>query len=58
MNQELKLGLGVSRAAFWALGILLGIFLILPLLVIVPTSWNAGQLVEIPPHGFSLQWYE
>jgi putative spermidine/putrescine transport system permease protein len=58
MNQELKLGLGYSKAAFWALGILLGIFLILPLLVIVPTSWNAGQLVEIPPHGFSLQWYE
>jgi putative spermidine/putrescine transport system permease protein len=58
MNEELKLGLGVSKAAFWALGILLGIFLILPLLVIVPTSWNAGQLIEIPPHGFSLQWYE
>lgn len=58
MNDELKLGLGYSKTAFWALGILLGIFLILPLLVIVPTSWNAGQLVEIPPHGFSLQWYE
>jgi putative spermidine/putrescine transport system permease protein len=58
LNQELKLGLGYSKAAFWALGILLGFFLILPLLVIVPTSWNAGQLVEIPPHGFSLQWYE
>jgi len=58
VNPELKLGLGYSKAAFWALGILLGLFLILPLLVIVPTSWNAGQLVEIPPHGFSLQWYE
>lgn len=58
MNPELKLGLGISRAAFVALGILLGIFLILPLLVIIPTSWTAGQLVEIPPHGFSLQWYE
>jgi putative spermidine/putrescine transport system permease protein len=58
MNEELKLGLGISRVAFWALGIILGIFLILPLLVIIPTSWNAGQLIEIPPHGFSLQWYE
>jgi putative spermidine/putrescine transport system permease protein len=58
VNQELKLGLGYSKAAFWALGILLGIFLILPLLIIVPTSWNAGQLVEFPPHGFSFQWYE
>jgi len=58
MNQELKLGLGISRGAFIVLGILLGIFLILPLLVIIPTSWTAGQLVEFPPHGFSFQWYE
>lgn len=58
MNKELKLGLGISRGAFVVLGILLGIFLILPLLVIVPTSWTAGQLVEFPPHGFSFQWYE
>ncbi len=58
MNPELKLGLGISRGAFWVLGIVLGIFLILPLLIIVPTSWNGGQLVEFPPHGFSFQWYE
>ncbi|HEY0277061.1 MAG TPA: ABC transporter permease [Solirubrobacterales bacterium] len=58
MNPELKLGLGISRGVFWALGIILGIFLILPLLIIVPTSWNGGQLVEFPPHGFSFQWYE
>lgn len=58
MNQELKLGLGISRVAFWGLGILLGIFLILPLLIVVPTSWTSGQLVEFPPHGFSFQWYE
>jgi putative spermidine/putrescine transport system permease protein len=58
VNHELKLGLGWSKAAFWALGILLGIFLILPLLIVVPTSWTSGQLVEFPPHGFSFQWYE
>ncbi len=58
MNPELKLGLGISRGVFWVLGIILGIFLILPLLIIVPTSWNGGQLVEFPPHGFSFQWYE
>jgi putative spermidine/putrescine transport system permease protein len=58
VNPELKLGLGISRGVFWVLGIILGIFLILPLLIIVPTSWNGGQLVEFPPHGFSFQWYE
>ena len=34
MNPELKLGLGISRGVFWVLGIILGIFLILPLLII------------------------
>jgi putative spermidine/putrescine transport system permease protein len=58
VNPELKLGLGISRGVFWVLGIVLGLFLILPLLIIVPTSWNGGQLVEFPPHGFSFQWYE
>jgi putative spermidine/putrescine transport system permease protein len=58
VNEELKHGLGISRVAFWALGIILGIFLILPLLIVVPTSWTSGQLVEFPPHGFSFQWYE
>lgn len=58
MNEELKHGLGISRVAFWALGIILGIFLVLPLLIVVPTSWTSGQLVEFPPHGFSFQWYE
>ncbi len=58
MNPELKLGLGISRGAFMVLGVLLGIFLILPLLIIIPTSWTGGQLVEFPPHGFSFQWYE
>jgi putative spermidine/putrescine transport system permease protein len=58
MNQELKLGLGLSRGVFMVLGVVLGLFLILPLLVIVPTSWTGGQLVEFPPHGFSFQWYE
>ncbi len=58
MNTELRMGLGLSRFAFTILGGLFAIFMILPLLVIVPTSWTAGALVEFPPEGFSLQWYE
>ena len=58
MNEELSKGLGLSRGAFVLLGVLFAIFMVLPLLVIVPTSWTAGQLVEFPPEGFSFQWYE
>ena len=58
MNPELRKGLGVSRGAFAVLGAIFAVFMVLPLLVIVPTSWTAGALVEFPPEGFSLQWYE
>ena len=57
MIPELRLGIGGSRWIFTILGIFTGIFLILPLIVIIPTSWTAGQLVQFPPQGFSLQWY-
>ncbi len=58
MRAELRAGLGFGRAPFLIMGALLAIFLLLPLLVIVPTSWTSGMLIEFPPRGFSLQWYD
>jgi len=58
MRAELRAGLGFGRLPFLALGALLAVFLLLPLLVIVPTSWTSGMLIEFPPRGFSLQWYD
>jgi putative spermidine/putrescine transport system permease protein len=58
MNRELRLGIGIGRGPFMVLGVILALFLILPLLVIIPTSWTAGQIVQFPPTGFSLQWYK
>jgi putative spermidine/putrescine transport system permease protein len=57
MIPELRLGLGRTRRPLVVLGVLTAFFLVLPLLVIIPTSWTSGQLVQFPPHGFSLQWY-
>lgn len=58
MNTELRAGLGLGRIPFVVLGILLALFLLLPMLVVVPTSWTSGALIEFPPVGFSTQWYE
>jgi putative spermidine/putrescine transport system permease protein len=58
MNTELRAGLGIGRIPFVALGLLLAVFLLLPMLVVVPTSWSSSALIEFPPVGFSLQWYE
>lgn len=58
MSEELRAGLGLGRLPFIALGVLLALFLLVPMLVVVPTSWTSGQLLEFPPVGFSTQWYE
>jgi putative spermidine/putrescine transport system permease protein len=34
------------------------VFLVLPILVIVPLAFSASPYLEFPPAGFSLQWYE
>jgi putative spermidine/putrescine transport system permease protein len=57
MISDLRTGLGLSRIPFVFLGVVLGVFLLIPLLIVVPTSWTAGQLLEFPPKGFSTQWY-
>ncbi|MCC7425820.1 MAG: ABC transporter permease [Alphaproteobacteria bacterium] len=33
-------------------------FLVLPILVVVPLSFTAGELLVLPAPGFSLRWYE
>ena len=56
-NEELRAGLGVATKPLLAVGVVIGLFMLVPLVVIVPTSWSAGQLLEFPPQGFSLKWY-
>lgn len=51
----------VEHAWFWThrtLCALVLLFLILPVLVIVPLSFNSGSFLVYPLQGFSLRWYE
>ncbi|CAE6959247.1 ABC transporter permease subunit [Paraburkholderia domus] len=44
----------VRKAFFW---LVIG-FLLIPELFLIPASFTAGEVVEFPPAGFSLRWYE
>jgi putative spermidine/putrescine transport system permease protein len=57
MNTEVKPALGWLRLPAVVTGALIGLFLLLPLAVLLSTSWTEGQFLEFPPKGFSLQWY-
>jgi putative spermidine/putrescine transport system permease protein len=34
------------------------LFLVLPVLIVVPLSFSAGEYLEFPPREYSLRWYE
>ncbi|RUV94697.1 ABC transporter permease subunit, partial [Mesorhizobium sp. M1A.F.Ca.IN.020.04.1.1] len=50
----------------WALGgkllrgfsLLVAVFLVSPILIIVPISFSSSRFLDFPPPGLSLQWYE
>jgi putative spermidine/putrescine transport system permease protein len=46
-----------SKALYIVAGLVL-LYLVLPILVVIPVSFSAGQYLSFPPPGFSLQWYE
>lgn len=48
----------LTRASLWIYTAAVAAFLVLPLIVIVPLSFSAGQYFVFPPPGLSLRWYE
>ena len=47
----------ILRSLTRALGVLVLLFLLLPLLAIIPLSFNSSPFLSYPLEGFSLQWY-
>jgi putative spermidine/putrescine transport system permease protein len=45
------------RLALVTLGVATVIFLVAPMLVVIPMSFTGAQILSWPPEGFSLQWY-
>ncbi len=46
---------GVATVVF---AVLVLVFLMAPLLIVVPVSFSDSTLLRFPPRGFSLRWYE
>jgi|1186.fasta_scaffold35409_2 putative spermidine/putrescine transport system permease protein len=46
-----------ARLALHVYGVLVGLFLLLPTLVVVPLSFTGRRSLAFPPIGFSTQWY-
>lgn len=51
-------GPGLGRALLVLLAALVAFYLVFPMLITIPISFNPIQRVQFPPSGFSLRWYE
>src|SRR5215212_7446312 len=49
---------GAGRAALWLAAGLVLAFMLVPILAILPLSFNGGQFLTYPLRGLSLRWYE
>ncbi len=47
----------MSRAVLWAVSGLVIVFLLAPVLIIIPMSFGSALSLEFPPRSVSLQWY-
>ncbi|MGZ8527527.1 MAG: ABC transporter permease [Candidatus Limnocylindrales bacterium] len=47
-----------TRLLLVALGVLTILFLIGPSLIVIPMGFSSSQILEFPPPGWSLEWYE
>ena len=48
----------VARIVLGILALAIALFLIIPVLVIIPLSFTSQSFLTFPPPGFSLRWYE
>lgn len=46
-----------KNTVFAIITLLVYLFIFAPLVIVVMTSFNAGEYVAFPPEGFSLKWY-
>ena len=49
--------LSAGRAVLWLVSGLVLFYLILPILIIIPTSFNASAYMDFPPRAWSARWY-
>jgi putative spermidine/putrescine transport system permease protein len=54
----LREALGGYRIALVVAGALLAVFLLLPLVVILPQAFSSGLFFKFPPPGYSTQWFD
>jgi putative spermidine/putrescine transport system permease protein len=48
----------LCKCAFWTFIVAIGSFLLLPTVVIIPVSFTSSTVLDFPPVGWSLQWYQ
>ena len=58
MDLDTGRGRSLGQYLLYIVCALILLYLILPIFVILPSSFSASRYLQFPPEGFSLQWYD
>lgn len=47
----------MARVLLWAVVVLVCLFLIAPMIVVVPLSFSDSEFLQFPPPGYTVRWY-
>jgi putative spermidine/putrescine transport system permease protein len=53
----MKAGVPPARLVLWLFTSIVLFYLILPILIVIPTSFNASPYMDFPPRAWSTHWY-
>ncbi len=56
-NRSENARFSVWKIFFYALCVIIFMYLVLPIFIIIPISFSSAKYLQFPPQGFSLQWY-
>lgn len=57
-GNAIKLSSRLGRFVFGAIALVVCLFLIFPIVIIVPLSFSSDSFLSFPPSGWSLRWYQ
>ncbi|MEV6120722.1 ABC transporter permease [Streptomyces sp. NPDC052077] len=57
LESNLRRGMRRQRPWLVGAGLLITVYLVVPMLIVVPASFTSGSFLQVPPDGFSWRWY-
>ena len=57
LDHQFQQSMRRQRLIVLGFGVVLFVYLLVPMLIVIPASFTSGSFLQVPPDGFSWRWY-